>query len=115
MVSLKCNGGSCKGTLKLVYETKAKNGKGQTVVTKVTVGSASFSLAAGADKTVAVKLNQQGRHLRQGSRQERPQGEADRQRRQGTSVRVTLGELGDLSQDGGRQPRSSVVWPTSMM
>lgn len=61
MVSLKCTGGgSCKGSLKLVYEAKTKNGKGKTVVTKVTIGSASFSLANGAEKTVAVKLNSKG-------------------------------------------------------
>lgn len=60
MVALKCNGGTCKGTLKLVYETKAKNSKGQTVVTKTTVGSASFSLGVGTDKTVAVKLTSKG-------------------------------------------------------
>jgi hypothetical protein len=60
MVSLKCNGGSCKGSLKLVYEVKTKNGKGKTVVTKATIGSASFSLVAGAEKTVAVKLNSKG-------------------------------------------------------
>jgi hypothetical protein len=60
MIALKCNGGACKGSLKLVYEMKTKNGKGKTVVTKTTIGSASFSLAAGAEKTVAVKLNSKG-------------------------------------------------------
>jgi hypothetical protein len=60
MVALKCSGGACKGSLKLVYEVKTKSGKGKTVVTKVTIGSASFSLAAGAEKTVAVKLNSKG-------------------------------------------------------
>jgi len=60
-VTLKCNGqGACEGTLKLVYEAKVKNADGKTTVKKVTIGNASFKLAAGKSKAIKVKLNSKG-------------------------------------------------------
>lgn len=62
LVRLTCTGsGACKGTLKLVYEVKIKHGKhGKTKVSKVTIGTASFSIVAGDKKTVSVKLTKKG-------------------------------------------------------
>jgi len=52
-LKLTCKGeGPCKGTLKLSAKVKS-GGKTKNVV----IGKASFSLAAGAAKTIAVKLS----------------------------------------------------------
>lgn len=51
-LKLTCGGGPCRGTLKLT--AKLRQGKR---VKRVTIGSASFSLASGASKTVAVKIS----------------------------------------------------------
>jgi hypothetical protein len=51
-LKLTCSGGACKGTLKLT--AKVKQGK---KTKNVVIGKASFSLAAGASKTIKVKLS----------------------------------------------------------
>lgn len=51
-LKLTCGGGPCKGTLKLT--AKLKQGKR---LKRTTIGSASFSLASGASKTVAVRIS----------------------------------------------------------
>jgi hypothetical protein len=62
-LTLKCGGGTaCKGSLKLVYEEKAKK-NGKSSVKKITVGSASFQVGAGGSKAIKVKLNGQGKSL----------------------------------------------------
>ncbi|HEY1688084.1 MAG TPA: hypothetical protein VGF95_04395 [Solirubrobacteraceae bacterium] len=55
-LTLACKGeGTCKGSLRLVYEAKA-HGKAK----KVTIGSASFAIAANSSQAVAVKLTAKG-------------------------------------------------------
>jgi hypothetical protein len=62
-LTLKCGGEvACKGSLKLVYEEKTKK-NGKTTVKKITVGSASFQVAAGKSKATKVKLTGQGKAL----------------------------------------------------
>ena len=51
-LKLSCSGGACKGTLKLT--AKIKQG---TKTKSMVIGKASFSLAAGASKTLKVKLS----------------------------------------------------------
>ena len=51
-IKLTCSGGPCKGSFKLT--AKVKQGKKRK---QLLIGKASFSLAAGASKTVAVKLS----------------------------------------------------------
>ena len=51
-LKLTCSGGPCKGTLKLTAKIKS-GGK----IKNLTIGKASFSLAAGAKKTLKVKLS----------------------------------------------------------
>lgn len=51
-LKLTCGGGACMGTLKLTAKIK-QGGKAR----RMTMGNASFSLASGASKTIAVKIS----------------------------------------------------------
>jgi len=53
MIKLTCKGGACRGKLQLVAKAKGKP----------KIGKASFSLASGRSKTIAVKLNGTGKKL----------------------------------------------------
>lgn len=64
-VTLTCTGeGACEGSLKLVYEEKSTSDKrdkrGKPKSTKVTIGTASYTIAAGGSGAVAVKLTPKG-------------------------------------------------------
>jgi hypothetical protein len=62
-VTLSCPGpGACSGVLKLVARAVTKHGKRKTT-SNVTIGSASFSMAAGKSVTLNVHLTGQGRKL----------------------------------------------------
>jgi hypothetical protein len=66
VLKLRCKGGTaCKGTVELEQKTTVKAGKGKhktrTRVTKL--GSAKFSIAAGAEKTVRIQLTSRGQAL----------------------------------------------------
>ena len=62
-VTLSCPGpGACSGVLKLVARAVTKHGKRKTT-SNVTIGSASFSMAAGKSVTLKVHLTGQGRKL----------------------------------------------------
>ena len=62
-VTLRCPGpGACSGVMKLVALVVTKNGK-RKKTSKVTIGSASFSIAAGKSITLRVHLTGQGRKL----------------------------------------------------
>jgi hypothetical protein len=62
-VTLRCPGpGACSGVMKLVARVVTKNGK-RKKTSKVTIGSASFSMAAGKSVTLRVHLTGQGRKL----------------------------------------------------
>jgi hypothetical protein len=52
LLKLTCSGGPCRGTLKLIAKIK-QGGKAR----RTAIGKASFSLASGASKTVAVKIS----------------------------------------------------------
>ncbi|MHB1808481.1 MAG: hypothetical protein ACYCU0_04210 [Solirubrobacteraceae bacterium] len=71
-VSLSCAGGPCSGRVLLRVTIVKRVRKGHRVLRRkriVTIGSASFSLAAGAHETVAVRLDALGaRLLRQAGR-----------------------------------------------
>jgi hypothetical protein len=63
-LTLKCSGKvACKGSLKLVYEAKAKGKNGKTTVKKITVGSASIQVPPGKSKAIKVKLTKQGKSI----------------------------------------------------
>lgn len=62
-VTLRCPGpGSCSGAMKLVASVVTKHGK-RKKTSKVTIGVASFSMAAGKSVTLRVRLTAQGRKL----------------------------------------------------
>jgi hypothetical protein len=62
-VTLRCPGpGACSGVMKLVARVATKHGKRKTT-SNVTIGSASFSMAAGKSVTLRVRLTAQGRKL----------------------------------------------------
>ena len=62
-VTLRCPGpGACSGVMKLVARAVTKHGKRKTT-SNVTIGSASFSMAAGKSVTLNVHLTGQGRKL----------------------------------------------------
>jgi hypothetical protein len=52
-VKLSCSGGPCTGTLKLTAKVKRGPGRRKTTL----IGKAPFSLAAGASRTIKVKLS----------------------------------------------------------
>jgi hypothetical protein len=62
-VTLRCPGpGSCSGVMRLVARVVTKHGK-RKKTSKVTIGVASFSMAAGKKATLRVRLTGQGRKL----------------------------------------------------
>lgn len=62
-VTLRCPGpGACTGVMKLIASVTTKQGK-RKKTSKVTIGSASFSMAAGKSVTLRVRLTAQGRKL----------------------------------------------------
>jgi hypothetical protein len=62
-VTLRCPGpGVCSGVMKLVARVATKHGK-RKKTSNVTIGSASFSMAAGKSVTLRVRLTAQGRKL----------------------------------------------------
>jgi hypothetical protein len=62
-VTLSCPGpGACSGVMKIVASVVTKHGKRKTT-SNVTIGSASFSMAAGKSVTLRVRLTAQGRKL----------------------------------------------------
>jgi hypothetical protein len=62
-VTLRCPGpGACSGVMKLVARVVTKHGK-RKKTSNVTIGSASFSMAAGKSVTLRVRLTAQGRKL----------------------------------------------------